>query len=173
MIEIPIGSGGWAYISTGEKDNLRAYSQIFDFVEVNYTFYNLPKLSTVRSWRSRVPRDFVFSVKCNKTVTHKTGLQSIEETYKVLRYMREICRLLRTDLFVVQTPPSLIVDVDMVEEAVQIFNSTGLGEYKILWEARASKNRANVEKKMIENEISPVVDITRVNPNPDSFTQKS
>ena len=46
-----VGTGGWSYFNAGDKLPLRAYSEVFDFVEVNYTFYEYPDLRQVEGWR--------------------------------------------------------------------------------------------------------------------------
>ena len=37
-----VGTGGWAYFKVSGKPKLKAYSEVFNFVEVNYTFYEYP-----------------------------------------------------------------------------------------------------------------------------------
>jgi len=76
---IHIGAGGWDYLAS-RSDRLRAYARLFDFAEVNSTFYHLPRLSTVRSWRRRAPPGFTFAVKCNRRATHDLSLRAEEET---------------------------------------------------------------------------------------------
>ncbi|MBE0524458.1 MAG: DUF72 domain-containing protein, partial [Methanosarcinales archaeon] len=47
MSEYKIGAGGWAYFNIPGMDPLKAYSQAFDFVEVNTTFYQTPSREMV------------------------------------------------------------------------------------------------------------------------------
>jgi uncharacterized protein YecE (DUF72 family) len=58
-----IGTGGWAYFNVPGKPSLKAYSEVFNFVEVNYTFYEYPDTLMVEQWRRTVPDDFTFSVR--------------------------------------------------------------------------------------------------------------
>ena len=83
---IRIGTAGWSYPSgegawTGivyparrgrDKafDELRAYAEHFDTVEVNSTFYRIPTIETTRSWVERTPSGFEFSVKLFQKLTH-------------------------------------------------------------------------------------------------------
>jgi len=71
---------------------LEAYSRAFDFVEVNSTFYEIPSLGTVKTWRRTVPPNFEFSVRCHQSVTHKNQLEPTEETYKTFNEMIRICQ---------------------------------------------------------------------------------
>jgi uncharacterized protein YecE (DUF72 family) len=84
----------------GEADRLKAYARFFDFVEVNSTFYTYPELSTVRSWRRRVPRDFEFSVKCHKDISHVFKLTQRRETFRASRHVLMVYRLHRAEVLV-------------------------------------------------------------------------
>lgn len=166
---VKIGAGGWAYLPLDEEDRLRAYAGLFDYVEVNTTFYHMPRLSTVRSWRRRVPPGFTFSVKCNRRATHELGLTPAEETFRVLERMRMTLRLLRSDMLVLQTPPSLAVDERKVREVAAILPSAGLGGMQVFWEARARNSQDRVKAvraEMLREGLVPVVDLAREPPVP-------
>jgi len=47
------------------------YSIIFKTVEINTTFYNIPKLEYVRNWVQKTPADFLFAVKFPQSITHE------------------------------------------------------------------------------------------------------
>ena len=84
MTKFLIGTGGWAYFRIPGVDPLEAYSRAFNFVEVNSTFYEIPKMKMVESWRKKVPKDFEFSVRCNKTITHELMFESVPEAFNIL-----------------------------------------------------------------------------------------
>ncbi|MGH9408268.1 MAG: DUF72 domain-containing protein [Vicinamibacterales bacterium] len=81
--QIRIGTSGWSY-PTGRGtwngifypakrtgfDELRFYSDHFNTVEVNSTFYRVPSVETVRRWADRTPAGFEFSVKLYQKFTH-------------------------------------------------------------------------------------------------------
>jgi len=164
---VKIGTGGWAYLPLGEEDRLRVYAELFDYVEVNTTFYHMPRLGMVRSWRRRVPSGFTFSVKCNRRATHELGLTPSEETFRVLERMRLVLRLLRSDMLVLQTPPSLYVDERKVQEVAAILPSAGLGGTQVFWEDRSPKSLGRVKavrEAMLREGIVPVVDLTEEPP---------
>jgi len=161
--DVKIGTGGWAYLPSPSEDRLRAYAELFDYVEVNTTFYHMPRLGTVRSWRRRVPPGFTFSVKCNRLATHRLGLTPVEETFRVLEHMRVALRLLRSEMLVLQTPPSLHVDEGKVREVAAILPSAGLGGVRVFWEDRSPKSRGRVEavrEVMLGEGVVPVVDLS-------------
>jgi uncharacterized protein YecE (DUF72 family) len=49
---------------------LAYYSERFKAVELNNTFYRLPKPEMIESWKSQVPKDFRFSAKASQGITH-------------------------------------------------------------------------------------------------------
>ncbi len=56
------------------SDYLSYYSQHFDTVEVDSTFYRIPSATTTRNWYAKTPPDFVFAAKVPQTVTHEQCL---------------------------------------------------------------------------------------------------
>ena len=49
---------------------LEFYAERFDTVEVNSTFYRLPRVDAVARWLEQTPADFLFSVKASRYLTH-------------------------------------------------------------------------------------------------------
>jgi uncharacterized protein YecE (DUF72 family) len=76
---------------------LELYAQQFDTVEVNATFYRLPRRDAVAAWVSQTPDDFVFAVKASRYLTHVKRLtdvsEGIERFYAPLLPMREAGKL--------------------------------------------------------------------------------
>jgi len=60
-----VGAGGWAYFEVPNKPFLKAYSEVFNFVEVNHTFYEYPDVRRVERWRRTVPANFAYAVRCH------------------------------------------------------------------------------------------------------------
>jgi len=80
--EYLIGTGGWAYFKIPRIHPLVAYSKAFNFVEANSTFYQIPSLRDVETWRRLVPPDFYFTVRSHSSITHKRQLQLTPETFE-------------------------------------------------------------------------------------------
>ena len=70
----PSGSGTWNGVFYPKKkagfDELRFYSEHFDTVEVNSSFYRVPSVDAVRKWAERTPENFEFSLKLYQKFTH-------------------------------------------------------------------------------------------------------
>ncbi len=104
-----VGTGGWAYFNVPGEPRLKAYSQVFNFVEVNYTFYEYPDTRMVAEWRRMVPEDFTFTVRCHQDLTHRIGLKPVDKAYEVLGRMVFYCGLLEAPFLVLETPAHLRV----------------------------------------------------------------
>lgn len=89
-----IGCSGWNYrhwrngvfypAGLPARDWLSYYAEQFDTVELNATFYRLPRASAVERWVSQTPDDFVFAVKVSRFVTHVKRLQDVGEHLALL-----------------------------------------------------------------------------------------
>jgi uncharacterized protein YecE (DUF72 family) len=86
---IRIGCSGWNYKHWREvfypkglppRRWLGRYAEAFDTVEVNSTFYRLPKPHAVESWVRETPPDFLFAVKMSRYVTHVKRLTGLDES---------------------------------------------------------------------------------------------
>ena len=80
---VRIGTSGWSYdhwtgvlyppgLPTGKR--LGAYTDVFDTVELNASFYRWPPERTFASWRERLPDGFRMSVKAPRGLTHAKRL---------------------------------------------------------------------------------------------------
>jgi uncharacterized protein YecE (DUF72 family) len=74
-----VGTSGYSYddwvgnfypVDLGRSDFLAYYAQVFDTVEVNYTYYTMPSPRTTRAMAAKVGPDFRFSVKAHSSMTH-------------------------------------------------------------------------------------------------------
>ena len=99
---VHIGTSGWSYkhwINTfypaeiKAKDRFAYYQTHFDTVEINNTFYKLPKKETFINWREAVPEDFRYVVKASRFITHMKKLrdpvQSSTLFFERITYLEE------------------------------------------------------------------------------------
>ena len=68
----PRGEGTWTgyFYPKGKIIELEYYSQFFNTVEINSSFYRPPNPGYVHNWVRRVPQDFLFAVKLWQKFTH-------------------------------------------------------------------------------------------------------
>lgn len=137
MPDYLVGTGGWAYFKVPGRSSLRAYSEVFNFVEANSTFYEYPDVRTVERWRRTVPEDFTFAVRCHQDLTHRIGLKPVDEAYGVFGKMMAYCGLLRAPFLVLETPSSYLLTHEALGEAKAFFGSLNLKGVRLVWEIRA------------------------------------
>jgi uncharacterized protein YecE (DUF72 family) len=140
-----IGTGGWAYFKVPDKPPLKAYSEVFNFVEVNYTFYEYPDTRMVEGWRRTVPDDFTFAVRCHQDLTHRAGLKPVDEAYYVLGRMVTYCGILDAPFLVLETPARYVMNQDAVDRARDFLSSANLRGVRLVWEVRAQVTAAAVD----------------------------
>jgi uncharacterized protein YecE (DUF72 family) len=89
---IHIGTSGWHYdhwlgpfypATLAKADFLSYYQQKFHTVEINNSFYQLPKEKTLTAWRESVPEGFIFAVKASRYITHMKKLKDPEQSVEV------------------------------------------------------------------------------------------
>lgn len=137
MTDYLVGTGGWTYFNVPDKPPLKAYSEVFNFVEVNYTFYEYPEERMVRQWRRTVPGDFTFAVRCHQDLTHRIGLKPVDEAYSTLSRMVNYCEILNAPFLILETPASYVINNEEAEEARDLFSSLILRDVRLVWEVRA------------------------------------
>jgi uncharacterized protein YecE (DUF72 family) len=162
-----IGTGGWASFSVPGEPRLKAYSEVFNFVEVNYTFYKCPDIRTVERWRKIVPNDFTFAVRCHQDLTHTIRLKPVDEAYYVLSRMVAYCGILDSPFLVLETPASYVMDQEAVDTARDFLSSANLRDVRLVWEVRAPVTPAVVDLMRDFNAVQ-CVDLSRETPSLES-----
>lgn len=135
-MEVRIGCCGLAGLSLGK------YAQLFDTIEINSTFYKLPKRETAERWFKNTEGKIVFSMKAFQGITHpissptwkRAGTQkpeSMVENYGHLKPTKqneeswkrtlEICEAMCARVCVIQLPPSFTCTKATVADALKFF----------------------------------------------------
>ena len=163
MPDFLVGTGGWAYFNDQNKPSLKAYSEVFNFVEVNYTFYEYPNVRLVEGWRKTVPTSFIFSIRCHQDLTHKIGLKPTDEAYQVLGQMITYCKILDSPFLVLETPATYVLDDQCVKIAKDFLGSATLSGVRLVWEIRAPITQ-QVINLIADFNIIHCVDISKTKP---------
>jgi len=160
--EYLIGTGGWAYFKIPGLNSLVAYSKVFNFVEVNTTFYEIPTMKTVEKWRRLVPKNFRFSVRAHHSITHENKLAPTIEAFETFEKMQQICRILDADVLHLQTPSTLTVTTGIIKNLQDLLESLNLGKLRLALEARStSQPPPELVKLMQEHQIIHCVDLSK------------
>lgn len=121
-----VGTSGYAYKpwkgnfypeKLPDKEMLKFYSSQLSTVEINYSFYQMPKENTLQGWATSVPDGFQFALKANQKITHVARLRNCESTLK--RFL-EVASVLQEGNhlgpILVQLPPNFKFDVALLAE---------------------------------------------------------
>jgi len=139
-----MGCSGWSYSSwqgpfyPKEMENrawLPYYSRIFNYVEIDSTFYNIPRESMVKNWARRTPENFRFTAKFPKIITHEKKFKNVQRELELF-YQRMAPLKEKLIALLIQLPPSY-----KLKEGLEDFSSYNFffeGEFRYAVEIRHS-----------------------------------
>ena len=118
-MELYVGTSGYSYDEwrgsfypedLAAKRMLSYYGERLNAVEINNTFYRLPKASVLEGWGGQVPEGFRFSIKASRRITHFARLkpEALEPTEYMISTLAALGSRLGAVLF--QMPPNLPKD---------------------------------------------------------------
>jgi uncharacterized protein YecE (DUF72 family) len=123
-VNVRVGTSGYSYAEwkgtfypekMAAKDMLRYYSERFPTVEINNTFYRMPKDALLAGWAEQVPESFTFVLKASQRITHMKRLKDCGE---VLTFLYGTTASLGSRLgpLLFQLPPNFRKDVPRLRE---------------------------------------------------------
>lgn len=138
-----IGTSGWSYKNWDKEfypkgvkgvDKIRHYSQHFNAVEINASFYNHIESSTYEKWAALVPENFEFVVKLHRYVTQMKKLKADDKLRESLDKFFESIQGLGKNCgpILIQLPPSLKKDLDKLGNFLELLPN----EYRYAMEFR-------------------------------------
>ncbi|MCD6444261.1 DUF72 domain-containing protein [Candidatus Bathyarchaeota archaeon] len=164
----------------GFSGGRRGYFKLFDLVEVQSTFYRLPRVETVERWRNEAPEGFEFTMKAFQGLTHpaksptwrRSGLKLTQEevegygflrptevNYRAWRDTRRIAEALEASIVVLQCPPSFTCSEENVEGMRSFLSTIDRGSLRLAWEPRhRSWSPETVRRLCMELDLIHVVD---------------
>ncbi len=165
MVEILVGAGGWDYFNV-PRDRLRSYAKAFRTVEVNSTYYRIPPLSLVGSWRKRVPDAFEFTVRCNRELMIRLRRETLDSSLEVFDRMKQICLVLRANILHVQIPSTYGLEKESIEKIEEFLSAASLGGMRLAWEIRvpSGERRINLLNMLNAHDVVHAVDLSKEEP---------
>ena len=123
-MQLHVGTSGYSYKEwkgsfypekLPAREMLAYYGERLSAVEINNTFYRLPKASVLETWAEQVPDGFRFSIKASRRITHFARLkaESQEPTEYLLTTLETLGARLGAVLF--QLPPNFKKDLERLE----------------------------------------------------------
>ena len=93
-----------------DSEMLRFYSSRLPAVEINNTFYRMPRASLLESWAEQVPDGFTFALKASQQITHRKRLKDAGDA---VSYFLQVATTLgdRLGPVLFQLPPNLKKDL--------------------------------------------------------------
>ncbi|MEZ5066210.1 MAG: DUF72 domain-containing protein [bacterium] len=127
-MRLSVGTSGYSYKEwkgnfypekLPAKDMLEYYAGRLPAVEINNTFYRMPRPEMLKGWAERVPETFRFSIKASRRITHFGKLEGVEEE---TRFLLETARGLgeRLGVILFQLPPNSPADLPRLTRFVSL-----------------------------------------------------
>ena len=126
-----IGTSGYSYdfwkgtfypAEIHREEMLAAYARRLRAVEINNTFYRMPKRDVVQRWAAAVPESFRFAIKASRRITHQKRLRACEEDvaymYSVLEPLED-----RLGATLFQCAPHLRKDLELLRAFLSMLPS--------------------------------------------------
>jgi uncharacterized protein YecE (DUF72 family) len=168
---------------------MRSYYREFDSVEIQCTFYNIPRLETIEKWRIEAPPSFEFVPKVFQGITHPSSsstwkrfrgklssvsgdterygfLRPTEEVVSCWKTMIEICTRLRSEAVLLQTPPSISYSETNVSNMEKFLTTVKRKNVAICWEPRGdwNDNPDKIKQTCSRLDLVHVIDVMRREP---------
>jgi uncharacterized protein YecE (DUF72 family) len=169
-MEIKVGCCGF-------PGGMKAYFKKFPLVEVQRTFYSLPRIETALRWRKIAPVEFEFALKAWQLITHpprsptyrKAGIKvSKPENYGFFRPTREVFEAwdktleislaLKAKAVVLQCPASFKATEENISNMRDFFNSIERKKLLFAWEPRGAWDEALIRELCEEFKLVHCVD---------------
>lgn len=145
MPKLFIGTSGYTYshwengvfypINWPRSKKLEYYCQHFNTTEINSTFYRLPNEKVFKNWHQRVPKNFVFSVKIPKIITH---IKKLKDCKSILKTFLKRVLFLKEKLgpLLVQLSPSFKKDIKTLKNFIRTIKDQTSPSLKLAFEFR-------------------------------------
>jgi len=123
-----LGTSGFAYDhwvgvlypkAMRQADWLEHYCRQFATVEINASYYHMPRAAVSAAWSERTPGDFSFTMKLNGELTHRRRL--VDCAGPLAEYMAAVAPLgEKLGPVLVQLPPSFAADLPRLESFLEL-----------------------------------------------------
>jgi len=134
MPRLFVGTSGWAYptwkpdfypAKLAQKKFLTHYATQLNTVEVNFTFRQLVKESTIQNWLHDTPEHFRFGIKAHQVITHIKRLKGTEDFIpRFLATIEPLAAAGKLGPVLFQLPPNLKADAALLMDFLAILPRT-------------------------------------------------
>jgi uncharacterized protein YecE (DUF72 family) len=130
MAKLFAGTSGWAYPTwkpdfypqkLAQKKFLSHYATQLNAVEVNFTFRQLVKETTLQNWLADTPANFHFTIKAHQVITHIKRLKSTEDFVpRFLATIEPLASAGKLGPVLFQLPPNLKADQELLSNFLKL-----------------------------------------------------
>lgn len=134
MAQLFVGTSGWAYptwkpdfypAKLAQKKFLGHYATQLNTVEVNFTFRQLVKETTIQNWLQETPPHFRFGVKAHQVITHIKRLKNTEDFVpRFLATIEPLAAAGKLGPVLFQLPPNLKADAALLNDFLSLLPRT-------------------------------------------------
>lgn len=134
MPQLFAGTSGWAYpgwkpdfypAKVAQKKFLSHYATQLNTVEVNFTFRQLVKESTIQNWIHETPAHFRFGIKAHQVITHIKRLKGTEDFVpRFLATIEPLASAGKLGPVLFQLPPNLKADAELLKNFLALLPRT-------------------------------------------------
>ncbi len=161
MAQLFIGTSGWAYPTwkpdfypekLAQKKFLAHYAAQLNTVEVNFTFRQLVKETTIQNWLEQTPPHFRLGIKAHQMITHLKRLKGTEQFVpRFLATIEPLAAAGKLGPVLFQLPPNLKADIPLLNDFLGLLPRTVPAAFEFrheswfadpTWEALRAKSTA-------------------------------
>lgn len=141
-----IGTSGWNYKhwrnliyppKFAQKNWLTFIADRFDTVEVNTSFYRIPKQETITAWQKSTPENFLFALKLWRGITHYRKLKNAADLTSRFLEVADVLDPSRRAPLLLQLPPNQKRDIEKLEAYLEEFRGLSNSQWQIAVEFRS------------------------------------
>ncbi len=140
------------------------YFEKFNLVEVQETFYQLPKIERVKKWKNLAPKDFEFTIKSWQIITHpfssptykklkeKIGkkenygfFKNTKEVFEAFERTIEIANILNAKIILFQCPNSFRQEKINIENIKNFFKKVKTKKFIFALELRGNWDKTTIK----------------------------
>ncbi|HVO73173.1 MAG TPA: DUF72 domain-containing protein [Ignavibacteriaceae bacterium] len=148
-----------------DKKMLGYYSERFSTVEINNTFYRMPKREVFESWKEQVPANFKFILKAPRQITHSKPLK---EKDSAVEYFLKTSSALNEKLgvYLFQLPPYARKDIETFRKFTEIISGSARAAFEfrhLSWfddEVYDSLKKGNFALCLSDTDEEPIKQVT-------------
>ena len=136
---IRIGTSGYTYSwNKGKPSPFKWYiDQHFNSVEINASFYRFPTENWIKTWQVYAPKDFTFSIKVHRSITHYTRLNGARSLQLWKRFAKTLESMKKKiDFWLFQMPSNYKYSIENIERVKAFFEKVKLRNNKLVLEFR-------------------------------------